>query len=181
MASTDWVARLFVDGYNMIGAWPSLANTRQQDGFEAARRELIEVLANYSARQGLDTQLVFDAYGVKTPLVQEVITQNLSVCYTAFGQTADSYIERVCSQLLHRASRPQRIIVATSDRAHQLTVVGYGAEWMSARQLEQDIHFVHRQGQPRGQRRSPRVSRSAPLAMTDDVREKLTKLRFGIR
>jgi predicted RNA-binding protein with PIN domain len=184
MANTDCVARLLVDGYNMIGTWPTLVRTRQDDGFEAARRELVEILTNYSARKGVDTQVVFDAYGVNTPLAHEVITQNLSVCYTAFGQTADSYIERVCSQLLHRTSRSpsrsHRVIVATSDRAHQLTVVGYGAEWMSARQLEQDIQFIHRQGQSRTQRRSPKVSRSAPLGMTDEVREKLTKLRFGI-
>jgi uncharacterized protein len=179
MASTGGVARLLVDGYNMIGAWSGLMQTRQVDGYEAARRELIEMLANYSARKGLDTQVVFDAYGVKAPLAEDVVTQNLSVCYTGFGQTADSYIERVCAQLLHRAAKPQRVIVATSDRAHRLTVVGYGAEWMSARQLEQDIDFIHRQEQPRTQRRSPRVSRSAPLGMTDEVREHLTKLRFG--
>ncbi|HSM84250.1 MAG TPA: NYN domain-containing protein [Nodosilinea sp.] len=180
MDRTDCVAQLFVDGYNMIGAWPGLMSTRQQDGFDAARRELIELLANYSARKGLDTQVVFDAHGVRTPTAQEVITHNLSVCYTAFGQTADTYIERVCAQLRHKPGKPQRVIVATSDRAHQLTVVGYGAEWMSARQLEQDIYYTHRQAQPRGQQRLPRVSRSLLSSMNDDVKEKLTKLRFGI-
>ena len=52
MERTDYLAQLLVDGYNMIGAWPSLVKVRQRHGFEAARQELIELLVNYSARKG---------------------------------------------------------------------------------------------------------------------------------
>jgi uncharacterized protein len=181
MERTDYVAKLLVDGYNMIGAWPLLVRTKQHEGFEAARRELIEVLANYSARKGLKTSLVFDAHGVRSPSSQDEITANLSVCYTAFGQTADSYIERICAQLRHRSSKNNRVIVATSDRLHQLTVVGYGAEWMSARQLESDVHHTHHQAQRRSNRRSKTVHRSLLSGLDEEAKEKLTKLRFGLR
>ncbi|NJL46779.1 MAG: NYN domain-containing protein [Leptolyngbyaceae cyanobacterium SM2_5_2] len=181
MTSSHYVAKLLVDGYNIIGAWSVLARTKQQAGYEAARRELIEVLVNYSARKGLHTHLVFDAYGVQSPSSQDVITDNLSVCYTAFGQTADSYIERICSELLHQARTSHRVIVATSDRAHQLTVVGYGAEWMSARQLEQDVKLTYHQAQQRVARPARTASRSLLSGLDEEAKAKLTKLRFGLR
>ncbi|HIK46072.1 MAG TPA: NYN domain-containing protein [Leptolyngbyaceae cyanobacterium M65_K2018_010] len=181
MASSDYVAKLLVDGYNIMGAWPQLVRIKQQAGFEAARRELVEVLANYSARKGLDTAVIFDAYRVRSPTHQDVITANLSVCYTAYGQTADSYIERLCAELLHRPARSHRVIVATSDRAHQLTVVGYGAEWMSARQLERDVQHLHHQTQQRLQRRPQPTRHSILSGLDEEAREKLTRLRFGQR
>ena len=178
MERSDRTAKLLVDGYNMIGAWPLLAQRKQQDGFDAARRELVEILANYSARKGLDTHLVFDAHGVRTPSSQEVVTDHLSVHYTAFGQTADSYIEKVCARLMHQSRRNHRIIVATSDRVHQLTVTGYGAEWMSARQLESDIHLTHRHSHRR-QRHAPPAHRSLLSGLDQEAQEKLRRLRFG--
>ncbi|MFM7470484.1 MAG: NYN domain-containing protein [Nodosilinea sp. LVE1205-7] len=177
MERTDYLAQLLVDGYNMIGAWPSLVKVRQRHGFEAARQELIELLVNYSARKGLDTQLVFDAYSVRSPQNQAVITPNLSVCYTAFGQTADSYIERVCAQIRHPSSGKQRVIVATSDRSHQLTVMGYGAEWMSAKQLQGDVDFTHRQATRSSHRRVQ--PRSLLSQLNEETREKLIRLRLG--
>jgi hypothetical protein len=181
MGSSNYIAKLLVDGYNIIGAWPSLMRTKQHEGFEAARRELIEVLANYSARKGLDTHLVFDAYGVQSPSSQDVITENLSVCYTAFGQTADTYIERVCSELMYQTKARHRVIVATSDRAHQLTVIGYGAEWMSAKQLEQDVNLAYYQARQRMARTSKTVNRSLFSGLDEEAKAKLTKLRFGLR
>ena len=174
MSTDDSLPRLFVDGYNMIGAWAGLVKLHQRHGFEAARQELIEIMANYSARKGLDTQLVFDAYAVRSPHQQLVITPNLSVCYTAFGQTADSYIEYLCAQLRQRALPRSRVIVATSDYNHRLTVVGYGAEWMSAQQLHSDITFTHSQSNPFPRR----SSRSLFDRVNSETREKLMRLRL---
>ncbi len=175
MSSDDSLPRLFVDGYNIIGAWPILVKLRQQQGFDAARQELIEILVNYSARKGFDTQLVFDAYAVRSPHQLLVVTPNLSVCYTAFGQTADSYIEYLCAQSRQRALSTSRVIVATSDYSHRLTVVGYGAEWVSAQQLHSDITFTHSQVSA-----SPhRSSRSLFDRVNSETREKLMRLRLG--
>ncbi len=181
MGVRNCTARLLVDGYNIIGAWPSLKQVIQQRGFEDARRELTEVLINYSARKSYDTYLVFDAHSVKRPASQELVTENLSVCYTDFGQTADSYIEKICSRLMNRSRRNNRIIVATSDRAHQLTVVGYGAEWMSANQLDSDVQLTYRQSQRRAQKPNRLASRSLLQGLDNEAQEKLNKLRFGIR
>jgi hypothetical protein len=180
MPSADPLPRLFVDGYNMIGAWPALDKLRQHHGFEAARQELIEILANYSARKDLDTQLVFDAYAVRSPHQQSVITANLSVCYTAFGQTADSYIEYLCAQMRQRTLPRLRVIVATSDYSHRLTVVGYGAEWMSAQQLHSDITFIHSQANAMPQPSVKQSSRSLIHQVNTETREKLMRLRLGL-
>jgi predicted RNA-binding protein with PIN domain len=92
-------AVLLVDGYNIIGLWPRLREKRDRDELETARRELIEVLVNYSAVQDFEARLVFDAHYRDTPGVKEIITKNLSVHYTDFGQTADTYIEKSCASL----------------------------------------------------------------------------------
>src|SRR4028118_2103742 len=136
-------AILLVDGYNVIGTWSYLKKTRDRDGLEAARQELVEALINYSAFQGYETQVVFDAHAQNTPTYHEALTNHLSVCYTDFGQTADTYIEKFCASFRFTIGyKTQRLIVATSDRAQQLTVVGYGAEWMSCQQLASDVELT---------------------------------------
>ena len=133
---------LLVDGYNIIGSWDSLKKIRNRVGLEAARLDLMQRLIDYSAFQGYETQIVFDAQYQDCPGNSEIITQNLAIYYTDFGQTADTYIEKVCALYRHTSTLRQRVIVATSDRAQQLTVSGYGATWMSAQQLERDVKSV---------------------------------------
>ena len=66
---------------------------------------------------------MFDAHYRDTPSVKEIITKNLSVHYTDFGQTADTYIEKSCASLryeLRSVKGKGRMIVATSDeRRHK--------------------------------------------------------------
>jgi uncharacterized protein len=161
MTSQNSQALLLVDGYNIIGAWSSLKRTIASHGLEFARRELIESLINYSAVKGLETQVVFDAQYQDSPLSIEKHTSNLSVHYTAFAQTADSYIERICASHFRRYSqRYSRLIVATSDRDQRLTAIGYGAEWMSAQVLASDVESASQSFRPKKQssKRSPRNS-----------------------
>ena len=144
MPSLSYQALLLVDGYNVIGAWSYLKKTRDRYGLESARRELIETLINYSAMQEYETTVVFDAHYQNTPSHCENHTQYLSVHYTAFAETADTYIEKFCAAYRHQ-SQPSRIIVATSDEAQRLTVLGYGAEWLSARRLAGEVDIAARQ------------------------------------
>jgi predicted RNA-binding protein with PIN domain len=161
MTSLNAQALLLVDGYNIIGAWSALKRIRESHGLEFARRELIESLINYSAVKGLDTQIVFDAHYQNSPLSIERHSSNLSVHYTAFSQTADSYIEKLCATHSRRFSeRNSRLIVATSDRDQRLTAVGYGAEWMSAQVLASDVEHTAQAFRPKKRisKRSPRAS-----------------------
>ncbi|WP_071518848.1 NYN domain-containing protein [Geitlerinema sp. PCC 9228] len=173
---------LLVDGYNIVGSWAHLIKIRDRDGLEAARDQLTEALVNYSACQKWETRLVFDAQFRGEPSSVEAVTRYVSIYYTESGQTADDYIEKVCAELAQRPQyRKLRAIVATSDRAQQLTVMGYGAEWMSAKQLELDIDRMARS--VRRNQRTPKRSQGRFLvrSLDPDAQERLDKLRFGIR
>ena len=173
-------ALLLVDGYNIIGAWSQLKKVRDRAGLEPARRELVESLIGYSAFQGFETQVVFDAQYQGTPGAQEKITPHVTVCYTNFLQTADTYIEIACARFRNDLRKfDRRLIVATSDRAQQLTVTGYGAEWISANRLQTEVESVtHRiRSRHRSQERSPK--RFLFHSLDPAARQRLAQLRMG--
>ncbi len=176
-------AVLLVDGYNIIGAWPCLKKTRDNAGLEAARWELVESMTSYSAFQGYDTQIVFDAQYQNACSNKEIITELLSVHYTDFGQTADTYIEKSCASL--RSSLAQsllsRVIVATSDRAQQLMVQGYGAEWMSAHQLCYEVQATVCRARQKYHPRKKSNSRFLANSIDAKARQRLAELRMGLK
>jgi uncharacterized protein len=159
---------LLVDGYNVIGAWKDLypkeeTPLQQTSGveLEAARAKLIEQLINFSAFEGYTTIVVFDAHSRDTPAVTEVLTPNLSVYYTEYKETADTYIEKFCAGHKNDVRLKTRILVATSDRAQQLTVGGYGAEWLSALQLVNNIESSSRKSRDAAYGKSHRKQKGA--------------------
>jgi predicted RNA-binding protein with PIN domain len=171
-------AVLLVDGYNIIGLSPKLQVVREHGSLGEARRELTEILANYSAFHGHETELVFDSQYHKAKGEQEQVTHNLTVSYTKFGQTADSYIERACALFFREDIRrfQKRLIVATSDRAQWLTAVGYGAEWMSAQKLAQQAGLCQEQvrhHKPKAKQSGKRLAAS----LDAKARHKLAQLR----
>lgn len=196
MPRSSPTAVLLVDGYNIIGAWSDLKQVRDTDGLETARDHLTEILINYSALKDFKTQIVFDAQYQKTGGNHEVITQCLSVYYTDFGQTADTYIEKVCAsarpyvrQMMPNSiscnrntyqSAFSRLIVATSDRAQQLTILGYGAEWLSAQQLFHDVESTSRRSRRQHQPRKQSSSRFLANSIDAKARQRLTRLRLGL-
>ncbi|MEB3883753.1 NYN domain-containing protein [Lyngbya sp. CCY1209] len=175
-------AVLLVDGYNIIGIWPHLQQQRDRQGMEEARRHLVEALVNYSAFEGLDTRIIFDAHYNDTPASSETVSRNLSIYYTDYGQTADTYIEKLCASLgrqLRLARR--RLLVATSDRAQQLTVIGYGAEWMSALQLADAVEATNctRRRRHKPQKRS--AGRFLASSLDAESQRRLAMLRMGLK
>jgi predicted RNA-binding protein with PIN domain len=172
------LAILYVDGYNVVGSWADLKQVRDRDGLEEARRQLIEALTNYSAYQDFDTRLVFDAQYRDIPSRREVVTSNLSVCYTDFGQTADTFIEKACAAFRHDVRKfQQRLIVATSDRSQRLTVIGYGAECISVEQLASDVHAAT--VQVRGKKKTTQKRVVLGSCLDPEAQKKLTQMRFG--
>ncbi|MBR8840617.1 MAG: NYN domain-containing protein [Stigonema ocellatum SAG 48.90 = DSM 106950] len=176
-------AVLLVDGYNIIGAWSCLKKTRDTAGLEAARWELVETLTSYTAFQGYITQIVFDAQYQNTSSNKEVVTELLSVYYTDFGQTADTYIEKSCASLRLQIAKSEisRVIVATSDRLQQLMVQGYGAEWLSAHQfcyqVEATVSRTRYNYQPKKQAKSRFLANS----IDPKARQRLAELRMGLK
>lgn len=180
MAAKPSQAILLVDGYNIIGAWSPLTYAKAEKGLDAARADLIAALANFSAYQAYETWIVFDAYEQPTPATQEIVTPSLSVHYTGFGQTADSYIERACAKFRNDARKfTQRLIVATSDNVHRQTVIGYGAEGISALQLEHEVVTASKQVKHR-QKAAKRRSGRFFNTLNPEVQARLTKMRMGL-
>ena len=120
---------LFVDGYNVINAWPELKALP----LAHARDALYEKLVDYAHYRELELFLVFDAHMQNTP---ENIEEGAgTVVYTAAGETADRFIERSVREL-YREGRS--ISVATSDGLEQVMIMGY-ARRISARELIMDV------------------------------------------
>jgi uncharacterized protein len=172
---------LFVDGYNMVGAWPDLKTLRDRHGLEAARRELVESLLGYSAYQGFDTEVVFDAQHQATAGTREVINPYFKIFYTDHRQTADSYIEIACAKFRNDLRKfNHRLIVATSDRAEQLTVVGYGAEWMSAHQLWAEVETSRSRVRHKQQHKGRSPKRFLSHSLDPQAQQRLAQMRLGL-
>lgn len=178
MSGKSATAILLVDAYNIVGAWQSLNALKQDKGLDAAREALIAALANYSAVRGYETWAVFDAYEQPTRASQETITPYLSVHYTGYGQTADSYIERACAKFRNDSRKfTQRLIVATSDSVHRQTAIGYGAEGMSALRLESEVRQVTQQ--VRRQKVNKKASGRVVKAKDPTIQAQLDRIRLG--
>ena len=173
---------LLIDGYNIIGAWSNLKKTRDRYGLATARQELIEVLINYSAFEGYKSQLIFDAQYQNQRTYCETFTKHLSVCYTGFGQTADTHIEKFCASYKSKPCQPRgRLIVATSDRAQQQTVLGYGAEWMSSQQLAKEIDSTIHRIRYKQRPQKPARSRFLLNSLDAKAQQRLAQLRKGMK
>lgn len=129
---------LIVDGYNMIGAWPELAQLKKQDQLEAARDLLLNRLSNYAKYEGLEIIVVFDAQLV--PGIQQTYKKYLlTVVFTKEDETADSYIERIAGE---KNTHLTQVTVATSDLAEQWMVFSKGALRISANELYKSVQKV---------------------------------------
>jgi uncharacterized protein len=183
-------AVLLVDGYNVIGAWTDLHDrqTKQnplQSGsraeLEAAREKLVEALINYSAYEDYQTKVVFDAYSRDAPAYCEVITPNLSIHYSDFLETADTYIEKFCAAFRHDLQySASRLIVATSDRAQQMTAIGFGAEWISSLQLISDVDFSAKRSKRRHRPQKQSSGRFLFNSLDPKAQARLSALRHGL-
>lgn len=126
---------LYVDGYNMIGAWPHLAKLQRQDKLATARDLLLHELSEYSKYENVEVRVVFDAQFV--PGIQKQYNRyNLTVIFTKEDETADSYIEKAVGE---ENNFTTNVVVATSDLAEQWLVFQRGASRKSARDLYKEL------------------------------------------
>jgi len=162
---------LFVDGYNVIGAWKEI----QQDPIpiDEARDRLIALLEDYAGYTAQDVILVFDGHLGDRALTSVERRHTLTVVFTKHGQTADQYIERACGQ----TPAYREVRVATSDHLEQTMILGRGATRLSSRELWQELTAQ------RSQLRSKHVSNPAPATTTlqsvlsDEQRLALERIR----
>ena len=121
---------LIVDGYNIIHAWPTLAETAEND-LEAARRQLCDILSSYAGFRQCHLVVVFDGYKVKGNTGEKQRLRNIQVVYTKENETADAYIEALVAQI----GPNYAVKVATSDALVQISSLRSGVLRMCAREL----------------------------------------------
>ncbi|MBQ5413729.1 MAG: NYN domain-containing protein [Schwartzia sp.] len=127
-----------IDGYNVIHSWPELERLSKGELAEA-RDRLIHVMQEYGAYENFDVTIVFDALFTTDEAHEEKRGRHLTVIYTAPGETADSYIER----LAYESVREEREVhVVTSDGAEQSVILGAGAYRLPSRELLKNVKRV---------------------------------------
>jgi predicted RNA-binding protein with PIN domain len=116
------IARILVDGYSLLHAWPELAPGKARYS-ATAREELILVLQQYRDALGTPLTIVFDGAGLQPAVSdQHRSTPELEIIFSKSGQTADDIIERVTHRLLPYGE----VLVVSNDFAERDTVVNLG-------------------------------------------------------
>ena len=163
---------LYVDGYNVIGAWPR-AN-REQWPLDECRDRLIHLLQDYAGYTDQEVCVVFDGYKAdRSTRSIESRAEAMTAVYTRHGETADHYIERMCQQLpKYREAR-----VATSDSVEQTIILGRGATRMSARELWRELEQERSAGRGRHQTPSAQQRTALSSALSEEQYALLDKLR----
>lgn len=164
---------LFVDGYNIIGAWPELERLKKQN-ISIARDKLIEVLSEYQAYYRRRVIVVYDALYVKGQESRLAI-QNVDVIYTKEDETADECIERLVKEF---KTVLNQVYVATSDYLEQRTIFSRGALRISAHELKVQIQDMADQVQTHvieNVQTKPKNS----LDISEELAIKLEKMRRG--
>lgn len=126
---------LYVDGYNMIGAWPELVKLKRLDKMADARDLLLHELSNYAKYEGIEIRIVFDAQLVPG-VAKRYDKFDVAVIFTSEGETADSFIEKAVGDENLLITHVQ---VATSDLAEQWLIFQRGATRKSANELYKDV------------------------------------------
>ncbi|NLI20745.1 MAG: NYN domain-containing protein [Clostridiales bacterium] len=161
---------LFVDGYNIIGAWAEAE--REGWPLDESRDRLTHLLQDYAGYSGQEVVLVFDGHHSERPIATVETGASLTVVYTRHGQTADQYIERACGALpVYREAR-----VATSDHLEQTMILGRGATRLSARELWRELSQTRSHGRAR-HAAAPDGRTSLSSALSDEQRRQLEEIR----
>ena len=125
-------------------AWEELRSLADKN-IDSARDELIDKMADYQGALGYELILVFDAYRVKGLGHTQQVGEGFRVVYSAEGETADRYIERLSAKY----GQKYDMIVAASDRLVQTVSWGNNCRRMSARELklavEQELEDLMKQ------------------------------------
>ncbi|MFH1563943.1 MAG: NYN domain-containing protein [Nitrospirota bacterium] len=140
---------LIVDGYNIINQWTGLKRELQKtglpgNGFEHARNELIEIMAEYQAFTGDKVVVVFDGYRTNKSQITKSNELGIEVIFSKRNQTADSVIERLAYKERQAClvGEGKTILVATRDTALERIIIGLNCIIISPQKLEDMVKRV---------------------------------------
>jgi predicted RNA-binding protein with PIN domain len=174
------MTRLIVDGYNIIHAWPDLAQSLRRESLEEARRRLITRLAEYRASTGTEVLIVFDARKRVRGSADREVVEGVEIRFGSVQESADHVIER----LMYEASRKGTaldLVLATDDRLQTGLVSGMGVPTMSSRTLLAEVTRADtdRAGEMRRRVEGPGADGRIENRIDPDVRRRLEEMRRG--
>jgi predicted RNA-binding protein with PIN domain len=144
--------RLIIDGYNLIYASKEL-EALIRESMETAREKLIAEIEDYCLREEREAELVFDGAGSKGPSITEERSGFLKVTFTAEGQSADSYIEKLAYD--KGGDRSGEVLLITGDYHQQKVAAGAGLLRMSSREFLLELEESRGKVKEERRRRSP--------------------------
>ena len=128
---------VIVDGYNLIFAWDELKKLAA-DNMDLARARLMDILSSYSGFTRAELVLVFDAYRTPGNKGSRGEYHNIHVAYTADGETADMYIERLANDI----GRNYAVRVVTSDNLIRLSALRSGVLRASSKEFAAELEWT---------------------------------------
>jgi len=129
---------LFIDGYNVINAWPRLKKRFEKGDLLQAREMLLADVADYAVSR-YDVCVVFDANGASDRVEGKDRMEGYAggLLQVVFAHdSADAYIERETKAL---CADGRQVQVATSDNGIATASALYGATVVSSRWLVTEL------------------------------------------
>ncbi|WP_300410806.1 NYN domain-containing protein [Lagierella sp.] len=168
---------LFVDGYNIINAWPHLVSIKNNISLSASREELINILSEFQALGDEKVYLVFDAYLAKGErTIGERDYKNIKIYFTKEKETADSYIERI----LDLTGKKDIIRVATDDNLIQQTILSRGGTRLSSEELLIEYNSLKKQ-LSRMKVRKPDYQQKNLVTLDEDMKNILDEISKNLK
>lgn len=128
---------IIVDGYNLIFANDELKHLAA-DRLDLARGRLADMLVSYCGYTKAELVLVFDGFRTPDNPGSRSEYHNIHVAYTATGETADAYIERIAAQI----GRNFAVRVVTSDNLIRLSALRSGVLRTSSKEFSAELEQV---------------------------------------
>jgi uncharacterized protein len=144
--------KLIIDGYNLIYASEQF-EALMKENMEAAREKLMTELEEYCFREERWAEVVFDGARSEGPAATEERSDYVKVTFTAEGQSADSYIEKLAYE--KGGDRAGEVLLITGDYHQQKVAAGAGLLRMSSREFLLEMEESHRKVNEEHRRRTP--------------------------
>lgn len=125
---------IIVDGYNLIFANDELKSLAAER-LDLARGRLADMLVSYCGYTKAELVLVFDGFRTPDNPGSRSEYHNIHLAYTATGETADAYIERIAAQI----GRNFAVRVVTSDNLIRLSALRSGILRTSSKEFSAEL------------------------------------------
>lgn len=125
---------IIVDGYNLIFSNEELKRLAG-DRLDLSRGRLMDMLVSYCGYTKAELVLVFDGFRTPNNLGSRAEYHNIHVAYTATGETADAYIERIAAEI----GRNYAVRVVTSDNLIRLSALRAGVLRTSSKEFSAEL------------------------------------------